>query len=43
MHIFRLRRKLEAANFKGAIRTIRHSGYLFTPDRELASAKGVAP
>ena len=33
MHVVRLRRKLESlSNFRGAIRTIRSSGYMFVTD-----------
>jgi DNA-binding response OmpR family regulator len=35
MNISRLRRKLEAVKgFTGAIKTIRHAGYMYTPERE---------
>jgi two-component system response regulator CpxR len=35
MNISRLRRKLEAINgFTGIIKTIRHAGYMYTPERE---------
>jgi DNA-binding response OmpR family regulator len=44
MNISRLRRKLEAINgFTGIIKTIRHAGYMYTPEREALVVRNDKP
>jgi two-component system response regulator CpxR len=44
MNISRLRRKLEAIRgFTGIIKTIRHAGYMYTPEREGLPVRGDKP
>jgi two-component system response regulator CpxR len=44
MNISRLRRKLEAIpGFTGAIKTIRHAGYMYTPEHEALRARNDMP
>jgi DNA-binding response OmpR family regulator len=43
MNISRLRRKLEAVQgFTGVIKTIRHAGYMYIPEREASPARDEA-